>query len=213
MTKTVIITGASRGIGAATAKLAGERGWRVCVNYNSSPDKADEVVNAINSGGGEAFAMQGNAGVETDILALYQAVDERWGGVDAVIAGFDLMGSCRGLVHQPIRGWSHGCGNPTAAEPPDASRYRPRHRLLPLIFPWYNTEHRHGGISMLTPHDVHHGRAQAMIEQRRRILENAWAAHPDVLFAGVQNPVHFLKQSGLTHPIQRQEILYSKLQR
>ena len=91
MTKTVIITGASRGIGAATAKLAGERGWRVCVNYNSSPDKADEVVNAINSGGGEAFAVQANAGVESDILALFQAVDERWGSVDAVInnAGID----------------------------------------------------------------------------------------------------------------------------
>ena len=38
------------------------------------------------------------------------------------------------------------------------------------FFPWYNTEHRHGGISMLTPHDVHHGRAQAMIEQRRAHL-------------------------------------------
>ena len=91
MTKTVIITGASRGIGAATAKLAGERGWRVCVNYNRSPEKADEVVNAINSSGGEAFAVQGNAGLESDILALYKAVDDRWGAVDAVInnAGVD----------------------------------------------------------------------------------------------------------------------------
>ena len=81
------------------------------------------------------------------------------------------------------------------------------------FFPWYNTEHRHGGISMLTPHDVHQGRAPAMIERRRRILENAWTAHPERLFAGVQNPVHFPKRSGLTHPIQPQEFLYSKLQR
>ena len=81
------------------------------------------------------------------------------------------------------------------------------------FFPWDNTEHRHGGISMLTPHDVHHGRAQAMIEQRRRTWKTHGPHTQNVLFAGVQNPVHFLKQSGLTHPIQRQEILYSKLQR
>ena len=85
MSKSVIITGASRGIGAATARLAGERGWRVCVNYNSSPHKATEVVDAINAAGGEAFAMQGNAGVESDVIALFEAVDTRWGRVDAVI--------------------------------------------------------------------------------------------------------------------------------
>ena len=56
------------------------------------------------------------------------------------------------------------------------------------FFPWYNTEHRHGGISMLTPHDVHHGRAQAMIEQRRRILETAWAAHPERFVRGCPEP-------------------------
>jgi len=91
MSKTVIITGASRGIGAATAKLAGARGFKVCVNYNSSPDKAEEVVNTIKAAGGEAFSCQGNAGVESDIIALYKAVDERWGSVDAVInnAGID----------------------------------------------------------------------------------------------------------------------------
>jgi len=47
------------------------------------------------------------------------------------------------------------------------------------FFPWYNTEHRHGGISMLTPADVHYGRAQAMLEQRQRTLADAWAAHPE----------------------------------
>ena len=62
MSKSLIITGASRGIGAATAVLAGERGWKVCVNYNSSPAKAEAVVETIKASGGEAFAIQGNAG-------------------------------------------------------------------------------------------------------------------------------------------------------
>jgi len=47
------------------------------------------------------------------------------------------------------------------------------------FFPWYNTEHRHGGIAMLTPDDVHHGRAQCVLEQRERTLRAAWSQHPE----------------------------------
>ena len=56
------------------------------------------------------------------------------------------------------------------------------------FFPWYNTEHRHGGISMLTPHDVHHGRAPAMIAQRQRVLQNAWTTHPERFVRGQPKP-------------------------
>jgi len=56
------------------------------------------------------------------------------------------------------------------------------------FFPWYNTEHRHGGISMLTPHDVHYGRAPAVLAQRQRTLEAAWAAHPERFVRGIPKP-------------------------
>ncbi len=56
------------------------------------------------------------------------------------------------------------------------------------FFPWYNTEHRHGGISMLTPADVHYGRAQARIEQRQHTLADAWAAHPERFVHGIPEP-------------------------
>ena len=56
------------------------------------------------------------------------------------------------------------------------------------FFPWYNTEHRHGGISMLTPHDVHHGLAPAVIAKRKRTLEAAWAAHPERFVKGTPKP-------------------------
>jgi len=56
------------------------------------------------------------------------------------------------------------------------------------FFPWYNTEHRHGGISMLTPHDVHHGQAPAVLAQRQRTLEAAWAAHPERFVRGTPKP-------------------------
>ena len=47
------------------------------------------------------------------------------------------------------------------------------------FFPWYNTEHRHGGISMLTPEQVHFGLADQVIARRKAVLREAWAAHPD----------------------------------
>ena len=53
------------------------------------------------------------------------------------------------------------------------------------FFPWYNTKHRHGGISMLTPDDVHHHRAQMVLAQRQRILEAAWVAHPERFVRGI----------------------------
>jgi len=56
------------------------------------------------------------------------------------------------------------------------------------FFPWYNTEHRHGGIAMLTPADVHYGRAQAMLKQRQRTLTDAWAAHPERFVHGIPEP-------------------------
>ena len=47
------------------------------------------------------------------------------------------------------------------------------------FFPWYNREHRHAGIAMLTPADVHHGRAEGILEQRQRTLQDAWTQNPE----------------------------------
>jgi NAD(P)-dependent dehydrogenase (short-subunit alcohol dehydrogenase family) len=91
MSKTIIVTGASRGIGAATAIRAGRNGWRVCVNYNSSPDRADAVAQAVEDAGGEAFTFKASQGVESELVAMFEAVDKRWGPIDALCnnAGID----------------------------------------------------------------------------------------------------------------------------
>ena len=52
------------------------------------------------------------------------------------------------------------------------------------FFPWYNTEHRHGGIALLTPDDVHHGRVETVLAQRQRTLEAACATHPERFVRG-----------------------------
>ena len=56
------------------------------------------------------------------------------------------------------------------------------------FFPWYNTEHRHGGIAMLTPYDVHHNRTQSVLEQRGRTLQAAWTRHPERFVRGIPQP-------------------------
>lgn len=69
------------------------------------------------------------------------------------------------------------------------------------FFPWYNTEHRHGGIAMLTPHDVHHGRGAAVLEQRHRTLEAAWAAHPERFVHGIPKPARLPEAVWINPPV------------
>ncbi len=57
-----------------------------------------------------------------------------------------------------------------------------------VFFPWYNTEHRHSGLGMLTPHEVHHGLAEKRVEARARVLAAAFVAHPERFVAGQPRP-------------------------
>ena len=67
------------------------------------------------------------------------------------------------------------------------------------FFPWYNSEHRHGGIAMLTPDDVHHNRTQSVLEQRGRTLQAAWTRHPERFVRGIPQP-HPLPQAVWINP-------------
>jgi NAD(P)-dependent dehydrogenase (short-subunit alcohol dehydrogenase family) len=85
MTEVVLITGASRGIGAATARLAARRGYAVCVNYRSRRDAADEVVAAIEAEGGRAFAIAADISLEAEVEKLFEACDRRLGRLTALV--------------------------------------------------------------------------------------------------------------------------------
>jgi NAD(P)-dependent dehydrogenase (short-subunit alcohol dehydrogenase family) len=79
MSRVVIITGASRGIGAATARLAGAAGYAVCVNYRQNRAEANRVVADIEAAGGNAIAVGGDVSVEADVVRLFETVDSRLG--------------------------------------------------------------------------------------------------------------------------------------
>jgi NAD(P)-dependent dehydrogenase (short-subunit alcohol dehydrogenase family) len=80
-----LITGGSRGIGAATALLAAQRGFAVAVNYTANSLAADEVVRQIRAGGGTAITVQADVGVEADIMAMFAKVDAKLGRITALV--------------------------------------------------------------------------------------------------------------------------------
>ena len=81
----MLITGGSRGIGAATAIMAGGRGYQVCINYVSNKEAADHVVSAIEKAGGKAIAVQGDMAVEADILRVFDTCEKELGPITALI--------------------------------------------------------------------------------------------------------------------------------
>ncbi|MDQ7958312.1 MAG: SDR family oxidoreductase [Pseudomonadota bacterium] len=81
----LLITGASRGIGAATALLAAKRGFAVAVNYASHSLAADEVVRRIRAEGGSAITVQGDVGDEAQVVAMFEKVDAKLGRLTALV--------------------------------------------------------------------------------------------------------------------------------
>jgi NAD(P)-dependent dehydrogenase (short-subunit alcohol dehydrogenase family) len=83
--RVMLVTGGSRGIGAATARLAASRGWSVAVNYRSDRAAADAVVAEIERAGGRAVAIAADVAVESDVLRLFEEVDRRLGRLHALV--------------------------------------------------------------------------------------------------------------------------------
>ncbi len=85
MPRVAMSTGASRGSGAATARVLAERGFRVVVNHRASGPQAEEVVAGITSAGGEAVAIRADVTVAGDVSSMADEVTQRWGGVDVLV--------------------------------------------------------------------------------------------------------------------------------
>jgi NAD(P)-dependent dehydrogenase (short-subunit alcohol dehydrogenase family) len=91
MNKVIVITGGSRGIGAATARLAGQQGYSVCVNFRRDREAAEEVVNAIKASGAQAIAVAADVGVEADVKRLFATVSEALGSLTALVNNAGIL--------------------------------------------------------------------------------------------------------------------------
>jgi NAD(P)-dependent dehydrogenase (short-subunit alcohol dehydrogenase family) len=108
----VLITGASRGIGAEAARLAADRGYDVCVNYRVRRDAAEAVAAEVRSRGCRAVAIQADVASESDVVRLFDEADRELGRLDGLVNNAGI------IDRQP--GWnrwmpreSRGCWRPT----------------------------------------------------------------------------------------------------
>jgi len=91
MDKVLIVTGASRGIGAMTARLAASRGYAVCVNYRQNRAMAEKVVEDIVAEGGTALAVAADVSREADVMRLFTTVDAELGTPSALVNNAGIL--------------------------------------------------------------------------------------------------------------------------
>jgi NAD(P)-dependent dehydrogenase (short-subunit alcohol dehydrogenase family) len=91
MSKTILITGASRGIGRAAALLAGRRGWSVGVNYVRDEASALAVVKEIQRSGGKAVALHGDVAFEADVIEIFEGATRALGPLDGVVVNAGIV--------------------------------------------------------------------------------------------------------------------------
>ena len=91
MKKIMVVTGGSRGIGAATALLGAQRGYAVCVNYLHNRKAAEAVVQDIEKLGGQAIAVSADIASEADIMKLFETVDKKMGRVSALVNNAGIL--------------------------------------------------------------------------------------------------------------------------
>ncbi len=105
MDQVLLITGGGRGIGAATALLAAQRGYAVAVNYATNSLAADEVVRQIRAGGGRAIAVRADVADEAQVLTLFETIDAKLGRLTALVNNAGVVDTTQRVDEQSLARW------------------------------------------------------------------------------------------------------------
>lgn len=110
MSKVMLITGASRGIGAATAQLAAERGYALCLNYHHREDAARQVLHEVQRLGVQAIAVQADVSREDEVLDLFTALDREFGRLDVLVNNAGMLERQMRLEQMDAARWNRVLG-------------------------------------------------------------------------------------------------------
>jgi NAD(P)-dependent dehydrogenase (short-subunit alcohol dehydrogenase family) len=96
--KPILITGASRGIGRATALLCGARGWSVAISYLRDRDAAEQTARAVKEAGGRAVTVRGDVSVEADVIGMFDSAENHLGSLNGVVINAAIVAPAQTLT-------------------------------------------------------------------------------------------------------------------
>jgi NAD(P)-dependent dehydrogenase (short-subunit alcohol dehydrogenase family) len=105
MNKVLLVTGGSRGIGAATALLAAQQGWSVAVNYTANSLAADEVVRQIRASGGNAISIQADVADEAQVLRMFEHIDAKMGRLQGLVNNAGVVDMTARVDEMSVARW------------------------------------------------------------------------------------------------------------
>ena len=105
MNKVLLVTGGSRGIGAATALLAAQQGWSVAVNYTANSLAADEVVRQIRATGGHAISIQADVADEAQVLRMFEHIDAKMGRLQGLVNNAGVVDMTARVDEMSVARW------------------------------------------------------------------------------------------------------------
>ncbi|WP_312955031.1 SDR family oxidoreductase [Pseudomonas songnenensis] len=110
MSRVMLITGASRGIGAATARLAARQGYALCLNYHQREDAANQVLEQIRAAGVSAITVKADVADEDQVLAMFDVIDREFGRLDVLVNNAGMLEQQMCLEKMDAARWTRVLG-------------------------------------------------------------------------------------------------------
>lgn len=110
MSRVMLITGASRGIGAATARLAAHQGYALCLNYHQREDAAKQVLEQVRAAGVSAITVKADVADESQVLQMFEVIDREFGRLDVLVNNAGMLEQQMRLEQMDAARWARVLG-------------------------------------------------------------------------------------------------------